>query len=163
MLAYVYPILGVFWTLTIFFLWAAWIFVVVWVLIDEFSPGRPSRVGQGAVDARHHLPASCRGGPLHGPEVGTGEYRRLAAQRILASFGRVVPNRSGAMGTTTSSAVSSMPGYKTLMITTARTSPTSSNPMNPGADDGLIPAKVLDSIRPTTMAGLAKLVEDVQK
>lgn len=36
MLAYVYPILGVFWTLTIFFLWAAWIFVVVWVLIDNF-------------------------------------------------------------------------------------------------------------------------------
>ena len=36
MLAYDYPILGVFWTMTFFFLWAAWIFVVIWVFIDNF-------------------------------------------------------------------------------------------------------------------------------
>jgi len=36
MLAYDYPILGVFWTMTIFFLWAAWIFAVIWVFIDNF-------------------------------------------------------------------------------------------------------------------------------
>jgi len=36
MLAYDYPILGAFWTMTFFFLWAAWIFAVIWVFIDNF-------------------------------------------------------------------------------------------------------------------------------
>ena len=36
MLAYDYPLLGIFWTITMFFLWLAWIFVVVWVFIDNF-------------------------------------------------------------------------------------------------------------------------------
>jgi hypothetical protein len=36
MLAYDYPILGIFWTMTFFFLWAAWIFAVIWVFIDNF-------------------------------------------------------------------------------------------------------------------------------
>jgi len=35
--------------------------------------------------------------------------------------------------------------------------------MNEGADDGAIPAKVAENIRPTVMAGLAKLVELVKK
>ena len=36
MLSYDYPILGVFWTMTIFFLWAMWIFAAVWSFIDNF-------------------------------------------------------------------------------------------------------------------------------
>ena len=36
MLAYDYPLLGVFWTMTFFFLWAAWIFTVIWCFIDNF-------------------------------------------------------------------------------------------------------------------------------
>jgi hypothetical protein len=36
MLAYTYPLLGVFWTMTMFFLWASWIFAVIWVFIDNF-------------------------------------------------------------------------------------------------------------------------------
>jgi Phospholipase_D-nuclease N-terminal len=36
MLAYDYPLLGIFWTMTFFFLWAAWIFAVIWVFIDNF-------------------------------------------------------------------------------------------------------------------------------
>jgi Phospholipase_D-nuclease N-terminal len=36
MLAYDYPVLGAFWTMTFFFLWAAWIFAVIWVFIDNF-------------------------------------------------------------------------------------------------------------------------------
>ena len=36
MLAYDYPILGVFWTLLLFFLFAAWIFIVIWVFVDNF-------------------------------------------------------------------------------------------------------------------------------
>jgi predicted PurR-regulated permease PerM len=36
MLAYDYPLLGLFWTISMFFLWAAWIFAVIWVFIDNF-------------------------------------------------------------------------------------------------------------------------------
>jgi hypothetical protein len=36
MLGYDYPLLGAFWTVTFFFLWAAWIFAVIWVFIDNF-------------------------------------------------------------------------------------------------------------------------------
>jgi hypothetical protein len=35
--------------------------------------------------------------------------------------------------------------------------------MKPGTDDGAIPAKVLEKIRPTVIAGLAKLAELVKK
>ena len=41
--------------------------------------------------------------------------------------------------------------------------PTAWAPMNDGADDGAIPAKVLENIRPMVIAGLAKLVELVKK
>jgi predicted PurR-regulated permease PerM len=36
MLAADYPLLNIFWTISIFFLWAAWIFIVIWVFIDNF-------------------------------------------------------------------------------------------------------------------------------
>jgi hypothetical protein len=36
MLAADYPLLNIFWTISIFFLWVAWIFVVIWVFIDNF-------------------------------------------------------------------------------------------------------------------------------
>ncbi len=36
MLAYDYPILGVFWSLLMFSLFVLWIFVVIWVFIDNF-------------------------------------------------------------------------------------------------------------------------------
>lgn len=36
MLAYDYPIMGAFWTMTIFFLWAAWLFAAIWSFIDNF-------------------------------------------------------------------------------------------------------------------------------
>jgi len=36
MLAYDYPILGAFWTITIFALWFMVIFVVIWAFIDNF-------------------------------------------------------------------------------------------------------------------------------
>ena len=35
--------------------------------------------------------------------------------------------------------------------------------MNTGADDGAIPAKLLENIRPTVIAGLAKLVDEVNQ
>ena len=38
-----------------------------------------------------------------------------------------------------------------------------SAPMKAGTDDGAMPAKVLENMRPTAMAGLAKLVELVKK
>ena len=36
MFAYDYPILGLFWTTTIIFLWAMWLFAAVWSFIDNF-------------------------------------------------------------------------------------------------------------------------------
>jgi hypothetical protein len=34
--AYDYPILGLFWTMAIFFLWAGWWFAAIWSFIDNF-------------------------------------------------------------------------------------------------------------------------------
>ena len=49
-----------------------------------------------------------------------------------------------------------------MMITPAMPPPTWAA-MNTGTDDGAIPAKVLENIRPMVMAGLAKLVEAVNQ
>ena len=49
------------------------------------------------------------------------------------------------------------------MTISANTPPTIWAAMKLGTDDGAIPAKVLENIRPTVMAGLAKLVELVKK
>ena len=56
-----------------------------------------------------------------------------------------------------------MPGYSILMTTMARAPPTISAAMKLGTDEGAIPAKVSENIRPTAIAGLAKLVEEVKK
>jgi hypothetical protein len=45
----------------------------------------------------------------------------------------------------------------------ATTPPRTWAAMKLGADEGAIPAKVLENMRPTVMAGLAKLVELVKK
>jgi hypothetical protein len=49
------------------------------------------------------------------------------------------------------------------MITTASAPPTIWAPMKAGAEDGAMPAKVSENIRPIVMAGLAKLVEEVNQ
>jgi hypothetical protein len=36
LLAYDYPLLGVFWTIVMFFVSVGWIFVVIWVFVDNF-------------------------------------------------------------------------------------------------------------------------------
>ncbi len=36
MLAYDYPLLDLFWTITIFMMWTVWIFAVIWSFIDNF-------------------------------------------------------------------------------------------------------------------------------
>jgi hypothetical protein len=36
MLAYDYPLLGVFWTIFLFSMFVLWIFIVIWVFIDNF-------------------------------------------------------------------------------------------------------------------------------
>ena len=55
------------------------------------------------------------------------------------------------------------PGYRSRMSPKATRPPTSWALMKLGTDDGAIPAKVLENIRPTVIAGLAKLVELVKK
>src|ERR1700738_4390523 len=55
------------------------------------------------------------------------------------------------------------PGYSVLMMAMARAPPRTWAAMKPGTEDGAMPAKVAENIRPTVIAGLAKLVEDVKK
>jgi len=54
-------------------------------------------------------------------------------------------------------------GYSALITTTATAPPVIWAPMKLGTEDGAIPAKVSENIRPMVMAGLAKLVEEVKK
>ena len=39
MLAYDYPLLGVFWSITIFFIWVGWIFAVIWTFTEGVAWG----------------------------------------------------------------------------------------------------------------------------
>jgi hypothetical protein len=54
-------------------------------------------------------------------------------------------------------------GYKKNTSPSATMSPTTSAPTNEGTDEGAMPANELENIRPTAIAGLAKLVELVKK
>src|ERR1022692_5072158 len=54
-------------------------------------------------------------------------------------------------------------GYRARITSTPRAPPMIWAAMNAGTEDGAIPAKVSENIRPTAIAGLAKLVEDVKK
>ena len=56
-----------------------------------------------------------------------------------------------------------IPGYRPWISPKARTPPTIWAEMNLGTDEGAMPANVLENMRPTVMAGLAKLVELVKK
>ena len=49
------------------------------------------------------------------------------------------------------------------MIATPAIPPITWAPMKAGTEDGAIPAKLLEKIRPIVIAGLAKLVEEVKK
>ena len=54
-------------------------------------------------------------------------------------------------------------GYRARITSTATVPPTIWAAMNDGTEDGAMPAKVAENIRPMVIAGLAKLVEDVKK
>ena len=54
MLAYDYPLLGVFWSLFIFSIFVLWIFTVIWVFIDNFRRHDHHGVAKAAVGADHH-------------------------------------------------------------------------------------------------------------
>ena len=56
-----------------------------------------------------------------------------------------------------------MAGYSALTATRASRPPMIWAAINAGADEGAIPAKVSENIRPMVIAGLAKLVEEVKK
>ena len=45
MIAYDYPILGVFWTMLWLFLWIAWIMILFRVIVDLFRNKRHGRLG----------------------------------------------------------------------------------------------------------------------
>ncbi len=56
-----------------------------------------------------------------------------------------------------------MAGYSALIIPIARMPPRICAAMKAGTEDGAMPAKVSENIRPMAMAGLAKLVEEVNQ
>ena len=56
MLAYDYPILGVFWTMFIFFLWFAWLMLLFKVFIDIFRSEDLGGFRRPLDDLRDHLP-----------------------------------------------------------------------------------------------------------
>jgi hypothetical protein len=70
-----------------------------------------------------------------------------------------VRSRQGTMMSAASAGV--MAGYSALMTTTASAPPMIWAPMKAGAEDGAMPAKVSENIRPIVIAGLAKLAEEV--
>ena len=72
--------------------------------------------------------------------------------------------RAASWGTTTSAASAGVtPGYSALMIATPARPPMIWAAIKGGTEDGAIPAKLLENTRPTVMAGLAKLVEEVKQ
>ena len=54
-------------------------------------------------------------------------------------------------------------GYKNLMMSTPAMPPPTWAAMNNGAEEGAMPAKVSENMRPMVIAGLAKLVEAVNQ
>src|SRR2546430_10993139 len=66
-------------------------------------------------------------------------------------------------GITTFMAAAAASGYRILIAPRASAAPTSWNAMNPGTEDGAMPANVSENIRANVTAGLAKLVDDVKK
>ena len=55
------------------------------------------------------------------------------------------------------------PEKRNLAITNAATAPASCAAMKPATLSGAIPAKLFDRLRATVIAGLAKLVDDVNQ
>lgn len=54
-------------------------------------------------------------------------------------------------------------GYSARITSTARAPPMTWTAINGGTADGAMPANEAENIRPTVIAGLAKLVEEVKK
>ena len=71
------------------------------------------------------------------------------------------PSPCGTMISAASAGV--MAGYSALMIPAARMPPRICAPMKGSTETGAMPAKVSENIRPTVMAGFAKLVDEVNQ
>jgi hypothetical protein len=56
-----------------------------------------------------------------------------------------------------------MSGYSAFTVPTATAPPMICAAMKPGTDAGAIPAKLAENIRPMVIAGLAKLVDEVNQ
>jgi hypothetical protein len=120
--------------------------------VDEAGNGKGSGSGHVAF------------GALTGADAGELDHQLLQVLADVDGSERV--GRAWGMscvGSTTSAASRRTPGYRTLMARTASAAPTSWAKTNGATEDGLMPAKVFESMRPAVTAGLAKLVEAVKK
>src|SRR5580698_9448302 len=102
---------------------------------------------------------------MHGRSPSGGYWRDPAARPDGEARSRAAPATARSWwGTMTSAASSGLRrGYSALVTATASAPPVTWAAMNAGAEEGAMPAKVSENIRPTVIAGLAKLVEEVKK
>ena len=75
-----YPFLEIFWTMIVFFVWVAWIWTLVMVLVRRVPLG-PVRLGEGGLDAARRVPAVPRRASsyliAHGKEMGERRVRDM--------------------------------------------------------------------------------------
>ena len=84
MLAYDYPLLGVFWSMFMFALLVLWIFIVIWAFIDNFRRTDHHGVAKAHVVPLHRVRTGHRSVLLHPHSTGRplcGRHRRLANGR----------------------------------------------------------------------------------
>src|SRR5579864_3435734 len=94
----------------------------------------------------------------------SGQRGRSAVDDAPSSAARAGARPVLWWGTMTSAASAGViAGYSALMITMASAPPTIWAPMKASTEDGAMPAKVSENIRPMVMAGLAKLVDEVNQ
>ncbi len=60
MLAYDYPLLGLFWTMLFWFVWIAWIMLLFHVIVDIFRSGMNGFSKALWAIVRHHRPVARR-------------------------------------------------------------------------------------------------------
>ena len=98
MLAYDYPLLGIFWTMLWFFLFFIWIWILFLDLLRYLPQPRSQRVGEGGVVDLHHHPPLPRDTDLSdrsreghaGSERGAGRPTATRVQRLRPECGRIL-------------------------------------------------------------------------
>ena len=90
MLAYDYPLLGVFWSLLLLFMFVMVGFVVIYTFIDNFRRSDHSGAGEGRVGAVDHRAPLARHADLH-PRPSRDDEPSASARRLTSRRQRRFP------------------------------------------------------------------------